>query len=169
MRPGNLLLLRGSKFDTFSTTVVCQIHRTFPIMVPGTTTAIAIAAAATTKAANSVDLDDWSLRNWPAVVFHYVKNTLFLVSAIAGVVLSLALALFIVILLGGLIVKAVCYFRNKGKKGEQAAGSDTRQEQIPMEGREAGDEEAAGQPLMAREHDEDVDEAEELPPKYDGR
>lgn len=134
-------------------------------MAPGTTTTIAIAA--TTKAANSVDLGDWSFRNWPAVVFHYVKSILFFVSALAGVLLVLALVVFIVFVAAVLVGQAVTYFKDKKKKDEPTAtSSESQGEGIPMQDHEVGDEEAAEQPLMGGEGE--GDDVEELPPRYDG-
>lgn len=138
-------------------------------MAPGTTTTIVIAAA--TKAPNAIDLDDWRFSNLPAVVFHYVKSILFLFSASAGVVLSLALIAIVVFFIITLLIQAVTHFQNTRKKGEQNANlSESQGEAIPLQGHEMGDEDAAGQPLMAEGDDGDGDdEGQELPPKYDGR
>jgi len=164
-------------FETFNTLAIepqtiATMAPSNPTTARGFTTTVTVNVAAATKAASeSVDVSDWSFRNWPAFVWHTVKITLYLVSAIAVVALGYALIVLVVFILTTVGAGVVGHFQGKGKKGEQAAPSNEGQgEGIPMNDREVGQEEGVQQPLMATEHEDhgNEDADEELPPKYDG-
>ena len=119
-----------------------------------------------TTAVEGVDLDDWSFSNWPAVVFYWVKSTLFL----GTVVIAVGITIFALSMIASTIILiAIGAYRSWWEGRRQASTSENPTEQIPMQDRNIRDEESAEQSLMPQEHDIELEEDSELPPDYDGK
>ena len=127
--------------------------------------------ASNTTTATEVNFDDWSFRNWPAVVFYMVQNILWFVSAVVGMIAILigivALVTYAIRFIRAMVLR---YQRSQQKpKGPPARSQDPGREQLLQE-RDVGDDEAAEQ-LLKFENGTNVLESdrEDSPPTYDDR
>lgn len=126
---------------------------------------------------SGVNVDDWVFRNLPAVILYYTKIILVFLARAIGVILSLAIVLTILFLLVVGVVHAVSYLwslRYKGKKPSQGCADG---ENVPLQDRMDGEEEAAERLLTGKGCKADVDGevidgaeplSEEQLPRYDG-
>ena len=111
--------------------------------------------------ATAVDLDDWSFQNWPAFVLYYTKNILFIISVIAGVLVSL---FAIIITAAFIVVFSVSFIRELRNKSQPVNAAESLGEPIPLQDRHVSDESSAEQPLVAENYDLDVEKDAKQPP-----
>ena len=120
-----------------------------------------------TKIAAAVDLNDWSIRNWPSVVWYWVKYILYCIFTIAAIGLLLSGIIFVVVLAMTRLASFAAEMRKKRQPSKIEDG-------IAMQDNpQVGDDEAT-QRLLANEGDETKtgekgsDEDETLP-EYEGK
>ncbi len=109
----------------------------------------------------AVDLDDWSFSNWSAFVLYWINNILFPVSVIAGVGLSL-FAMFMTAAF--VFARSIDFVRRLRNKSQPVNAAENLGIPIPLQHRNFSDENSAEQPLVAENHDMDVEKDAELAP-----
>ena len=122
---------------------------------------------ATSIAAAGVDLNDWSVKNWPAVVWYWVKNILYVAFTIIAIGLILSGVVYAIILATTFMINCV----ERRRKQRQPSNIE---DGIAMQDSMPADEDGAAQLLLSEEGDETktgeegTDENEALP-EYEGK